>query len=139
MSATTTHGRAAFAAALLALLLLAVATVKSTLMQVEMATAGAPMPFCGGHMVADVSWAMADESGAAAVGHGVSKTNHGRPSACPFCSAAAHAPTTALGWSLGVPVAITFVAFRVIASHGPRGPPAATPRARGPPQISTRL
>ena len=126
-------GIGALAAALFALLMLSCASVQSNVMQMAMAAAtGQPM---GGSGVADP--AMAAMVGMAArpqtASSGLRSKGHAPAKACPYCAAAAHPPLVGTAPPWRTPSAFTFAAFRVVASHGPGGPPAPQPRARGPP------
>jgi hypothetical protein len=125
-------------AALFALLMLSFASVQSIVMQVTMPAPVEISPICG-H--ADPATAMAvamtlmraDQASAASSHDHGSGLPHPHQAACSYCAAAGHAPI------LGSVVAVrhstncVFTAFRTAASLGPRGPPAAQPRARGPP------
>ena len=130
----THRGLGAIAAALIALLMLSYASVQSTVMQAAMgAPAGAgssshtdPDPMAGMVMPGPAQ-AEASRSAHAA------KPGHANPAACPYCSAAAHLPILGAAAPLRAPSVIRFAALRVAAGHGPRGPPARQPRARGPP------
>jgi hypothetical protein len=124
------------AAALLALLMLSHADVKSAVMQAAMADPARMAPICMGPMAGGgVAMAMPGMSldptpALHLAGH---KSGHGRKASCPYCSAAAHAPILGGVAPLRVATAFTFAAYRTVSSHGPRGPPARQPRARGPP------
>ncbi len=125
-------------AALFALLMLSFASVQSIVMQVTMPAPVEISPICG-H--ADPATAMAvamtlmraDQASAASSHDHRSGLPHPHRAACPYCAAAGHAPI--LGSVIGVRHSTNciFTAFRTAASLGPRGPPAAQPRARGPP------
>ena len=118
------------AAALLALLLLAYASVQSIVMQAAMASPLSVAPMCGG-MAMTTS---ADAPPARAPNDHARKGGDAHPASCPYCAAAAHAPLApAPPAPPNAPSAFTFAAFRSIASHGPRGPPSCRPRAREPP------
>ena len=118
-------GLGGFAAALIALLMLSYASTQSQVMRTTMAMAVAP-PTCHGAMVGMASGPVKAYAGVAHKGQLPAKS-------CPYCAAAAHLPVmgTALAWRTHS--AFTFAGFRRVASHGPRGPPARQPRARGPP------
>ena len=108
--------------------MLSYAFVQSSVMQVTMAAAIA-QPMCDASMAALGGMeALPDKASPAAPSKGRAPAK-----SCPYCAAAAHLPLvgTAMPWR--APSAFTFAAFRVVASHGPRGPPACRPRARGPP------
>ena len=127
-----------FAAALLALLLLTYASAVSSVMQAQMAFAGAGAPGGvqrPGDAMAGMAMAAMATGRAAAAGPSPSraKAGHGRQAACPFCAAVAHAPILGSVTPLRVAAAFSFAAFQLVASHGPRGPPAISPHARGPP------
>jgi hypothetical protein len=107
-------------AALLAVALLCVASVKSTVMQAE-AGALSGVPMC--------SAVSGKTSGQADKAH--------RP--CEFCAAAAHAPLSCDTTVLPVPTAIAWAPYRVITATGPRGPPAFRASARGPPLPSLTI
>jgi hypothetical protein len=129
---------ASVTAALLALLLLSFASVQSIVMQATIPASVEISPICG-H--ADPATAMAvamtlmraDQASAASSHDHRSGLPHPHRAACPYCAAAGHAPI--LGSVIGVRHSTNciFTAFRTAASLGPRGPPAAQPRARGPP------
>ena len=127
---------ASTAAALFALLMLSFASVQSIVMQVSMAAPGEMMPICG---KVDPSNAMAVEMAGMDMQLAMASHDHhpGAPdqhhAACPYCSAAAHAPI--LGESVPIRQATqcVFTAFEQTVSLGPRGPPTILPRARGPP------
>ena len=58
----------------------------------------------------------------------------GKAAACPWCAAAAHAPLDGSGARPVPPShAVSFAAYAVPLSSGPRGPPARRPSARDPP------
>ena len=134
------RGRASFAAALVALLMLAYASVQSSVMQVAMAAAAA-RPLNAGAGDAPMSAMTGMETTQAtpalragfAQGHAHGGHAHAPTKSCPYCAAAAHAPLIETGALWRAPSAFSFAAFRAVASHGPRGPPARQPRARGPP------
>ena len=112
-------------AAIIAVLLLSYAFVQSTVMQAAAATPASATPICGMPDMAGMGGAFADAGKAA--GHGA---HH---AACPFCTAAANPPLVAAVILAPIPSAFVFVTFVALESHGPRGPPAREPRARGPP------
>jgi len=101
-------------AAVLAVALLCVASVKSTVMQATDAAMGG-VPMC--------SAGVGKASGQADKAH----------KACEFCAAAAHAPLSCDTTILPAPAAIAWAPYRVQTATGPRGPPAFRPTARGPP------
>jgi hypothetical protein len=124
-------------AALLALAMLSYASVQSIVMQAAASTPARLGAFCGSgaaHAVAlnpmayGSPWTPADQGSGHMAGH---------HAACPYCAAAANPPMGADCTPIRVPTAVAFVTFRNVAAHGPRGPPAAEPRARGPPPILT--
>ncbi len=124
-------GAGSFAAALIALLMLSYASVQSSVMQIAMAGAvGQPMRDGPSGAMAAMD---AMEAGPAKASSPAPPKGHAPAKSCPYCAAAAHPPVigTAAPWR--APSAFVFAAFRVVASHGPRGPPTRQPRARGPP------
>ncbi len=153
-------GLSRFAAALMALALLSYASVQSIVMQGSMvapATTGvdassgrggmamsdfAPTAMTAGAMQMDMPQMGVSTMGSPGAhearragprpAHGVATHR----AACPFCSAAAHLPILTGGVPIRVSQVVAFAAFRLVASHGPRGPPAPQPRARGPPTDS---
>ena len=122
--------------------MLSYASVRSTVMQVEMASPAAAEPLHDGGTVSaaipGMNMSSMDMAGMAmphakpARPHAAKHGSSG-PATCPYCSVAAHMPILGGVALFRVPTAFTFAAFRVVASHGPRGPPALQPRARGPP------
>jgi len=112
--------RSAYAAAFLAVALLSVAFIQSTVMQTTGAMPGMTMAICTSH-------------GAATVGaeHGVPKGQSQQT--CPYCAAAAHAPLCASTDPIPASVAVAWSAYTALTPLGPRGPPARAPNARGPP------
>ncbi len=102
-------------AALLAVALLCLASVKSTVMRAADAALGG-MPMCSASMGGKTS-SQADKA---------HKT-------CEFCAAAAHAPLSCDAEILPALTAIAWAPYRVQTATGPRGPPAFRPTARGPP------
>jgi Protein of unknown function (DUF2946) len=115
--------------AFLAVGLLAVAGVKSTVMQAldaapaKVATA-CPMGMPGMDM-SDAS-AKADRSGSA---------QKSSPATCPFCVAAANVSLQSLAEPIPAPVSVAWTAPPPVSDHSPRGPPLVRPRARGPPNV----
>lgn len=113
--------RRSYVAALLAIALLLLAGVRSTVMQAEM-TAGPSAPDCG------------------MAGMGVGRAGSHKPDAdhktCAFCAVAGHLPICSEAPPHQPPSAIAWIAWRPLASLGSRGPPSVSPRARGPPQAS---
>ncbi|HEY2050280.1 MAG TPA: DUF2946 family protein [Caulobacteraceae bacterium] len=109
-------------AAIIAVLLLSYAFVQSTVMQAAVAAAVPAIPVCG---MGSVTGAPADA--------GKAPAHAPNQSTCPFCAAASHPPLVGALIIAPIPVAIVFVAFIPLESHGPRGPPPLPPRARGPP------
>jgi hypothetical protein len=126
------------AAALLALVMLSYASVQSIVMQAAAASPARLGALCssgGRHAMAMPGMdPTAYGSPSSGQGFGRSADHHG---GCPYCAAAANPPMAADCTPIRVPAAVAFVAFQNVASHGPRGPPAATPRARGPPPTLT--
>ena len=125
----------AWAAAFLALLLLTYAQAVSGVMQVEAGLGEAMGPLCGAPASSPPALAgmVMGDAASAPPTHASAKTNHAHASACPFCAAAAHAPVLGSVATLRLATTVAFAGFRVVASLGPRGPPAFTPHARGPP------
>lgn len=119
-------------AAFLAVGLLAIAGVKSTVMQ---ALAAAPakvatacpmgMPDMPGM---DMSSAP-DKSGKSGGAPASSMAN------CPFCIASAHVALQTLAEPIPAPVSVAWIAPPPVADHSARGPPLVQPRARGPPSL----
>ena len=105
------------AAAFLAVALLALAGVRSTVMQ---AAEAAP----AGQTCLDMP-GMAHGEGRAA--------DHKAHKACEFCVAASVAPLQSAAPALPLPHAVTWRPAVARGTLGPRGPPAFQPRARGPP------
>ena len=115
----------------MALLMLSYASVQSQLMRMTASATAAP-PMCGGP--ADPAMAsMQEMAGPAKAAAGTSSKSHAPARSCPYCAAAAHPPLIGTATPWRTPSTFTFTAFRVVASQGPRGPPACQPRARGPP------
>ena len=115
----------------MALLMLSYASVQSQLMRMT-AAAAVTQPMCDGS--ADPAMAaMQMAAGPAKASTGHPSKGHAPGKSCPYCAAAAHPPIMGTATPWRAPSAFTFTAFRVVASHGPRGPPACQPRARGPP------
>jgi hypothetical protein len=102
-------------AALLAVALLCVASVKSTVMQATDGAMGG-VPMCS-----------------AAIGGKTSGQADKAHKACEFCAAAAHAPLSCDAPTLPALTAIAWAPYRVQTAQGPRGPPAFRASARGPP------
>ncbi len=107
-------------AALLAVALLCVASVKSTVMQAADGAMGG-VPMCS--VVGGKTSGQADKA---------HKT-------CEFCAAAAHAPLSCAATILPALTAIAWAPYRVQTATGPRGPPAFRPTARGPPLPSLTI
>jgi hypothetical protein len=116
------------AAVLIALLMLSYASVRSTVMQVAMASPAAGVPMCGGDAPAMAMGALAHAAPARA-----GKATPGDTKNCPYCAAAAHPPLASQPAPPLSSGAVQFVAYRVRTLHGARGPPARRPRARDPP------
>ena len=122
---------------LLAVLLQADAVVKSAVMNLI------GMPAQAASVTLDMAMPMpmlmgAPAMGAAHVCHPGKPTGrpdapHGKPANCGYCAAAAHAPLLAFAEPVRPSCAVAFTEFRDLGVHGPRGPPALQPRARGPP------
>jgi predicted metal-binding membrane protein len=135
---TTKRSIGAFAAALIALLMLTYASILSSVMQVEMALPGGMTPLVTGPPAPaampnmDMP-GMSMESASPTPHHAAPKGDHGHQSDCPYCAAAAHLAILGGVTPVLVSVAFVFAAFHLTASHGPRGPPELQPRARGPP------
>ena len=111
--------------------MLTYASIRSTVMQVEMASPAAMASLCGGKAGAMSGMGPARDwtpPSAPGVKHGGVHST-----ACPYCAVAGHLPILGDATPLRVPTAFVFTAFRVVAGHGPRGPPTLQPRARGPP------
>ena len=112
-----------YVAALLAVMLLSLAGVRSTVMQAAMAAppaaaAPAAMPACG------MSRGMTDGRG-----HPADAAHR----TCAFCAVAGHLPVCARLPSLPTPTVAAWLTWRPVGARGARGPPAFAPRARGPP------
>lgn len=106
-------------AALLAVALFVMAGVRSQVMQVAMA---APVSVCG--------MAMAGMDAPASPAPGKAHKT------CEFCAASAHAPLQADAPRSLPPVSVASIPpYATQAGLGPRGPPAVTPKARGPPAL----
>ena len=124
------------ATALVALLMLAYAAVRSDVMQAAMAVAAREAPSSAPSEDAMPGMPMADT----AVGRAARRRPapaHGSVQAnCMWCSAAAHLPVFGFAEPLRAPNAFSFARWRATSSRGPRGPPQTTPRARGPPEVS---
>ncbi len=116
----------------MALAMLGYAAVQSTVMQVAMVAAPVGPPMCDGAM-AVAGMSMGGNARASAPRGHAAGSERGHKAACPYCAAAAHAPLVATAAPLRASTALVFTGFRVVAGHGPRGPPAFQPRARGPP------
>lgn len=114
--------------AIIAVLLLSYAFVQSAVMQAAAAAPAPATPICGMSDMAGLGAAFADAGKAAGQG-----AHH---AACPFCTAAANPPLVGAVILAPLPTTIVFVTFVALQSHGPRGPPAREPRARGPPIAS---
>jgi hypothetical protein len=109
----------ACAFALLAAVLFSYASVRSTVMQAEMAVSGMEMPMC----------TSAASSSVARHGH-----QSGRGSkTCEFCAAAAHAPICSLIKAFSYTSSITWTRYALLRPFGPRGPPEFTAKSQGPP------
>jgi hypothetical protein len=123
---------AARVAAFLAVALLGVAGVKSTVMQaLDVAPAKVAsacpmgMPDMPG-MDMSAPAGKADKSGAA---------QKSSPATCPFCVAAAHVSLQSLAEPIPAPVSVAWIAPPPVSDHSPRGPPLVQPKARGPPIV----
>ncbi len=115
----------AWAAAILAVVLLSHASVKSMVMQAAPTSTAAPCAMAMAGM----------DAGAMAMGQAGAKKApaKGSPAACPFCSAAAHAPIMTLACPIVTPTLVGWRLRPLIGAVGVRGPPAQSPKARGPP------
>jgi hypothetical protein len=110
------HRWTAYAATFVAVALLAFATVKSAVMQVDAQTLFGQVPICS-----------VTNDGVSADPH------HGSTTACAFCAAAAHAPIQSYAPPLRQPCAVPWrpsVSAPDLAVVQPEAP---APRARGPP------
>jgi hypothetical protein len=56
---------------------------------------------------------------------------------CPYCAAAANPPIMMTAPPFRAPTTFAFLTFQTVQPLGPRGPPVAEPRARGPPAAIT--
>jgi hypothetical protein len=110
--------RYASAFALLAAVLFSYASVRSTIMQAQMAVPGMEMQMCGS-MAGSVPQ-HGDHSGKS------SKT-------CEFCSAAAHAPICSSTQAFIHASTLTWAHYASLRPLGPRGPPEFTAKSQGPP------
>jgi len=110
-------------AAIIAVLLLSYAFVQSDVMQAAAPAPAPATPICG----------MANMAGAAFADAGKTAGHGAHHAACPFCTAAANTPLAGALILAPIPTTFVFVTFVTLKSHGPRGPPAREPRARGPP------
>ncbi len=123
-------------AALMALLLLSYASVRSIVMQAAMA---AP-PGASADAALAMAMPMASVAPARmAPAHAPASHHRASSNACPYCAAAAHAPIIGQAAPWRASTAFSFTAFRTVASRGARGPPAFRPRARGPPSTPSSL
>ncbi len=123
MTAPAARSRCASWLAMLAVVLLAWAGVRSTVMQAQMVEPGASCADMPGM-----------RSGVAPARPG--KSAPARPARCEYCAAAAHAPLGTAIVRLDPPVATAvFARYEAPASLGPRGPPHRSPTARGPPAL----
>ena len=102
--------RRSYVAALLAVALLSLAGVRSTLMQVERATASSPL---------DCAMAGMDMG----PGHARSHKPDATRKTCPFCDVAGHLPVCSSVSLQQPPSALAWIAWRPRASLGARGPP----------------
>ena len=105
------------AAALLAVALLALATVRSTVMQAEAAT----------------PWGMAPICSAEGAGSHDADPRKAALASCSFCMAAAHIPLQTVVVPIAMPVCVRWTPARPAPPAPSRQPPAPLPRARGPP------
>ena len=115
---------------MVAVLLLSYAFVQSTVMQAAAASPTPATPICGMDHMAGMAMAAASPT---RDGAGKAPAHQADHAACPFCASAANPPMTGAPILAPAPSTVVFVAFRPLASLGPRGPPAREPRARGPP------
>jgi len=117
--------RSAFAAAILAVALLSLATTRSVVMQIADTAPGMTSITC-------MNMAAAHAKGGAHLPDQAHKV-------CDYCAAAAHAPVCDSPLSVPSPSAVTWAAYPIIRPLGPRGPPAFAPNARGPPQAALTI
>ena len=118
--------RSAYAAALLAVALLSLASAQSIVMQAAEVAPGAAMAACAGMTMTQPN-----------AKHGVptDKTHK----TCPICAAAAHGPVCGSVVSIPRSSAVEWTKYTALQALGPRGPPAFAPKARGPPQIALTI
>jgi hypothetical protein len=128
-------GRAIHALALLAVALFSFATVRSVSMQAVMAASSTPMPMPMS-MPASMPMSMRGPiSTCGAMGADPAAPHKKVPATCPFCAAAAHAPIcTAFAFVLPSST-VAWAAYAALRPLGARGPPAFTPKSRGPPAL----
>jgi len=113
--------RSAFAAAMLAVALLSLATTRSIIMQAAGAAPGMASVSCMNMTAAHPKGgALPDQA------HKV----------CDYCAAAAHAPVSSTLASVPRSSTVAWTSYATIQPLGPRGPPAFAANARGPPQIA---
>jgi hypothetical protein len=118
---------AASLAAFLAVALLALAGVKSTVMQAQAAAPWDMASICQAQMPGMGDMAMGHTAMAGGQAH------KSAPATCAFCDAAAHVPLQSVAAPIPAPIAVAWIAPTPVADHAPRGPPRLTPKARGPP------
>jgi hypothetical protein len=120
---------AAWTTAILAVVALSYASTKSIVMQAV--DAGGMPVICS--MQTDLAPAVIAAAQKVWLGHAPGTPGKGRPTACPFCSAAAHAPLLSAVASVAPPTAIRWVSRLPIAATEPRGRPLIRANARAPP------
>jgi hypothetical protein len=121
------------AVALFALLMLGYASVRSTVMQaVGMPSMGVATA-CVEPAMSMLATSHVVTSDPARHGGHPPADGAKHQAACPYCAAAANWAVMADATAPLIPTSFVFVAFHAVERHGPRGPPAFEPRARGPP------
>jgi hypothetical protein len=133
-------GRAIHALALLAVALFSFATVRSVSMQAVMAASSTPMPM---PMSMPMPASMPMSAGTPVSPCGAMSADPARdrdpaphkkvPATCPFCAAAAHAPICTTSAVVRPSSTVAWAAYARLSPLGARGPPAFTPKSRGPP------
>lgn len=118
--------RSLHAMAFLALAFINLASVKSSLMQVEAVLSPMGMSLAA---ATEICHSAAPADRATKPGADLKGTQK----ACPYCDIAANPSLCGAEAPLARPSSIAWVAYRAEASLGARGPPAFTPNARGPP------
>jgi hypothetical protein len=115
--------KASHAVALLAVALFSLASVQSIQMQAGMASPAKSMPMCG----------------ATAQSHSAHRDRAPTPKGhanCEFCAAAGHAPICAAAVAVTPSSSVAWASYVLGRPVGSRGPPAITPKSRGPPLIA---